>query len=1120
MKNSFLICCFFLTFINSSYSQTNTLQVEDSSLSNPQSWRDTCFGLLDRSAAQIPTGYLLDYSMASFADTLFSGTGKTDTITDCGQFWMIHNIFTLSAVNGNAGLATTTNNLFIDAYRSLRNTGSVPLLFLLQQYQKIRSTALGQGLFTTSPDSVRLMDVAGRTNSPYDARTCFVFSPLQSTFTQFGAITFSLPAEFWLMAGINSMSIDFGDGGGPRALTTGSTVSINYVSTGIKYLTAVISTAAGTFTARSSIQFNLPPIYMHPDSVWTFTTTPLYSSISDYLTPRVAVSGDRMTNAIAKGPAIAGARPASSFTGPLSCTDESVFDQVNCDINPGATVQIVNGCDRVFDKPIIIVEGFDPNGSINTQTLIDNFGKYYSLPSGQDFPSFEEIMRAEGYDFVYVTFTKNTDFIENNAMVLEQVIERINATKTGTAKNTVIGWSMGGLVARWALKDMEDQGIDHQVANYFSYDAPQQGANIPLGLQYIFNEVKKDMPYLVWVKDFISLASANASPAAREMLVTKAIYSGSTPLPFTLDPVRAQFAQSLITKGYPHNCNNYGISFGRGNNTAGARDAGNGAQFGNFVPGTDILTVTLPFVIVNVNANVYAVPENKTDYIARYRYIGLKIISLFGFPLVPAGVSVRALNFKYHGLFPYDDAPGGYNSAISQISLGFLQPLVAALFSTNGHYGYDFIPAASALDLQNQNYSAANLFQSSNMYYNVDNSMVNPGQVSGNTLSDPTLSPFQAVLTSTSDCAVSGINCFSYDVDANGNPANQTTNWNQSHTGAASNQTSEFMTRKILNTIPAGACPDLNFCGTFGQINGPSAVCINGQYQFSNPASLNGYSLQWKSQHGFLAITSGQGTPSVTATSLGPLPGKDVLLFTATNSCGQQTNYSIPVVVGSPNYLSTTLEFNTSTESNEILQPCNRLTTQISSGQFAGFVDISDPVATSFVWTLQQKSPNVAATLIENPNGQHVEIEIKGSGSAWYTIKVGNSCGSFTSSAQFTGNVACPIIILSQNPASMTGTDSITVQDSPQPQLAAGVTIVPNPSQSMVTISLIAPPGKNSLFYKIKIMNTLGVQAKTMNFEDGVSSSTISIADLATGAYIVGVFDGQQWLTQKLLVEK
>ncbi len=43
---------------------------------------------------------------------------------------------------------------------------------------------------------------------------------------------------------------------------------------------------------------------------------------------------------------------------------------------------------------------------------------------------------------------------------------------------------MGGVIARYALRKMEDAGMEHQVSLYISHDSPHLGANVPLGALY------------------------------------------------------------------------------------------------------------------------------------------------------------------------------------------------------------------------------------------------------------------------------------------------------------------------------------------------------------------------------------------------------------------------------------------------------------------------------------------------------------------------------------------------------------------------------------------------------------------------------------------------------------
>ena len=279
MKKQFKLLMLCISISNCIYSQTNSITILDSSKMTAQRWRDTCFALLNLTSSQVPTGYLLDYSLAAFNDSNYNSliSSNTDTISDAGDFFSLHNILTSAVVNSNAVSIGNTDSLFINAYRYKRNTGNIPLMFLYQPYQKIANTALSQDLFTITPDSLRLKDVAGRTSSPYYNDYFFAFSPFQYQLNVFGNISFALPSQLWLMPGVSSVQIDFGDGAGYRTLSQNSTVSIYYPNSGTYYLNAKITTSAGTFIAKSSIQyiqgriFTLSPIRFGTSALLHYT---------------------------------------------------------------------------------------------------------------------------------------------------------------------------------------------------------------------------------------------------------------------------------------------------------------------------------------------------------------------------------------------------------------------------------------------------------------------------------------------------------------------------------------------------------------------------------------------------------------------------------------------------------------------------------------------------------------------------------------------------------------------------------------------------------------------------------------------------------------------------------
>lgn len=92
-------------------------------------------------------------------------------------------------------------------------------------------------------------------------------------------------------------------------------------------------------------------------------------------------------------------------------------------------------------------------------------------------------LRNRGYDIIIVTYGDSTQSIVNNAAVFRDCVERAKDCTT----NPLIagGFSMGGLVSRWALAEMESQHCDHQCRIYLSIDTPHQGAYTCLAAQWM-----------------------------------------------------------------------------------------------------------------------------------------------------------------------------------------------------------------------------------------------------------------------------------------------------------------------------------------------------------------------------------------------------------------------------------------------------------------------------------------------------------------------------------------------------------------------------------------------------------------------------------------------------------
>ncbi|MFE0046981.1 esterase/lipase family protein [Streptomyces albireticuli] len=142
---------------------------------------------------------------------------------------------------------------------------------------------------------------------------------------------------------------------------------------------------------------------------------------------------------------------------------------------PGGTawVYYAEGHDRLT-KPVIAADGFNMGPS-----SIDML--WQGLDWGQ-YPFFSEL-RRRGHDLIVVGFHERSAAIQENAKAAIEAIVRAGAERRGGHPLAVGGFSMGGIVTRYALAKLETRRMDHETGLYWSYDTPHRGAWIPISLQ-------------------------------------------------------------------------------------------------------------------------------------------------------------------------------------------------------------------------------------------------------------------------------------------------------------------------------------------------------------------------------------------------------------------------------------------------------------------------------------------------------------------------------------------------------------------------------------------------------------------------------------------------------------
>ncbi|MEV6012903.1 hypothetical protein AB0M29_39815 [Streptomyces sp. NPDC051976] len=167
---------------------------------------------------------------------------------------------------------------------------------------------------------------------------------------------------------------------------------------------------------------------------------------------------------------------------------------------------------RQLVRPVILSDGFS-GGSSDLDLL------WHGLEENGDYRFISEL-HAAGRDVIILGYHDRTASITDNAGTVIECVRRTIAERAGRAKLVVGGFSMGGLVTRYALAKMEQDPMlpDHETSLHLSYDTPHQGAWFPIAIQaftHFATENWGDNPALGPVlRQFSGLLN---SPAAKQM---------------------------------------------------------------------------------------------------------------------------------------------------------------------------------------------------------------------------------------------------------------------------------------------------------------------------------------------------------------------------------------------------------------------------------------------------------------------------------------------------------------------------------------------------------------------------------------------------------------------------
>jgi hypothetical protein len=405
---------------------------------------------------RVPHGILLDFGMEFTNLRAFNGVLADSTLTTSQTLSDTYKTLLMCRVrNVNDGFISPVD--YANRWYNQREEGVITLSGQYFRYSRFDDNAFPNRInYTNNTFSDRFVN--GVWQNPYQDQSMFAMAPSVSIYKGLN-LKVKLPQNLMLSNYANTIQqihIDFGDGLGFRLVNYNTQINVNY-------------NQPNTYTWRYRLTLtNGQTIQSHSRVV---IEEGLNAIDYDVYKNQTTSQNQTLSN------------PLNQYFKKRITATIPIFGRLGT-----ATVYVkfrLGGTN--IQNPLIVAEGFDPGvilsreieaGQNNLNGFIFNFNSSQSqLPN-----------ELNSYDIIYVDWDNGVDFLQRNAMVFEEVIKWVNQEKASngsTTKNVVLGQSMGGLIARYALRDIElNRNFNHDTRLYVSHDAPHLGANVPYSVQY------------------------------------------------------------------------------------------------------------------------------------------------------------------------------------------------------------------------------------------------------------------------------------------------------------------------------------------------------------------------------------------------------------------------------------------------------------------------------------------------------------------------------------------------------------------------------------------------------------------------------------------------------------
>lgn len=317
----------------------------------------------------------------------------------------------------------------------LRQGEAFPLRIMLYEYDRLKPTALDEGLVQISNNQVH--DISGPEESPYERQQVFAATPWYEGLLN-GDSEYHFTPELVSNMGddITALSIDFGSG--YQSLTLGQSFTVQTAYGGPLHLRIRVELSDGTLLYSNSVLGVREVISaLTPDGYGNWVTEQLYP--------------EQEANPV-----------------------DGEFDHIS----------FLTACeDGMIRRPLLIISGFETplldEVIENDLEKVDQLLRATSPTNNRLLEDFE----SSGYDLVFLQFYDETNSLRANAEVVKDAIRLVNERKVTDEELVIAGVSMGGPLGMLALREMELAGEEHETRLFITVDSPLRGGNIPLGYQ-------------------------------------------------------------------------------------------------------------------------------------------------------------------------------------------------------------------------------------------------------------------------------------------------------------------------------------------------------------------------------------------------------------------------------------------------------------------------------------------------------------------------------------------------------------------------------------------------------------------------------------------------------------